>query len=255
MFSKNRLVKGRFSKGMTFPLEYHVSVRHSIPASVALFSLLALPVVFVSSSHAQINGAPASVTSPGFGGRAINGTPPSVTSLGTRGNISNSRVTFSTQNAEPRGDAHRRHHHFVTYTPPIGYAIPVPYAVDIAATDDDQNADDNDANYQGGPTVFDRRGLGEESYIPPVKYRPRPHPQSEDADSAPEPPQVPTLLVFKDGHKIEVGNYAIVGNTLFDLTPGHARRVAVADLDLDLTRKQNDDRGVSFQLPPPPQAN
>src|SRR5208282_4746886 len=232
-----------FSKGMTFPLEYHVSVRRSIPASVALFSLLALPVFFVPTSRAQINGAPASVTSPGFGGRAINGTPPSVTSLGTRGNISNSRVTFSTRNGEPKGEAHRQHHHFVTYTPPIGYAIPVPYAVDIADTDDD-------ANYQGGPTVFDRRGLGEESYVPPVKYSRRPRAQSEDADLAPEPPQIPTLLIFKDGRKVELENYAIVGDTLFDLTPGHTRKVAVADLDLDSTRKQNDDRGVSFQLPP-----
>src|SRR5208282_5098669 len=222
-----------FSKGMTFPLEYHVSVRRSIAASVALFSLLALPVFFVPTRRAQING-----------------TPPSVTSLGTRGNISNSRVTFSTRNGEPKGEAHRQHHHFVTYTPPIGYAIPVPYAVDIADTDDDANADDNDANYQGGPTVFDRRGLGEESYVPPVKYSRRPRAQSEDADLAPEPPQIPTLLIFKDGRKVELENYAIVGDTLFDLTPGHTRKVAVADLDLDSTRKQNDDRGVSFQLPP-----
>ncbi len=63
------------------------------------------------------------------------------------------------------------------------------------------------------------------------------------------------LLVFKDGHKLEVGNYAIVGPTLFDLTPGHPRRVAFADLDLEATRQQNDDRGVTFQLPPSAQAN
>ena len=241
-------------KSMPFGLEYHVFVRRSIPASVAVFSLLALPMFLVPTTNAQINGAPASVTSPGFGGRAINGTPPSVTSLGTRGNISNSRVTFSTQHAEPRGEARHRHHHFVTYTPPIGYAIPVPYAVDIADTDDDPNDNDSDANYQGGPTVFDRRGLGEESYVPPVKYSPRPR-TSEDADLAPEPPQIPTLLIFKDGRKVELENYAIVGDTLFDLTPGHTRKVALADLDIDSTRKQNDDRGVSFQLPPPAQAN
>ncbi len=237
-------------------LEYHIPVRHSIPASVALFSLVALPVVFLSSSHAQINGTPASVTSPGFGGRPINGAPPSVTSLGQRGFIPNSGVTFS-QNGVPGREVHHHHHHFVEYTPPIGYAIPVPYAVDIADTDDNAGADDSDANYQGGPTIFDRRGLGAESYVPPVKYIPRPRAaQSEDSDPpAPEPPQVLTLLIFKDGHKIEVGNYAIVGNTLFDLTPGHTRKVPVADLDLDATHKQNDDRGVIFQLPPQVQAN
>ena len=54
---------------MSFPMGYHVSVRHSIPASVALFGLLVGPTVLVSNSHAQINGTPASVTSPGFGGQ------------------------------------------------------------------------------------------------------------------------------------------------------------------------------------------
>jgi hypothetical protein len=62
-------------------------------------------------------------------------------------------------------------------------------------------------------------------------------------------------LVFKDGRKLEVGNYAIVGSTLFDLTPGHPRKVALSDLDLDATRQQNDEHGVIFQLPPSAQAN
>jgi hypothetical protein len=253
---------------MTSLLEYHVSVRHSIPASLALFSLLALPVIFVSTSNAQINGTPASVTSPGFGGRAVNGTPPSVTSLGPRGFAPNSRVTFSTTNVPPTGDGHRRRHrdHDAESFPPRVYAVPVPYAVDIGATDTDNDNDkddagpgDRDSDYQGGPTIFDRRGSGAASYIPPVNNVPSPHAvrntvqnsdQRADASPAdPDPPQVPTLLIFRDGRKLELGNYAILGQTLFDLTPGHSRRVALADLDLEATRKQNDDRGVTFQLP------
>ncbi len=66
---------------------------------------------------------------------------------------------------------------------------------------------------------------------------------------------MPTVLVFKDGHQSEVENYAIFGQTLFDLTPGHRRKIALADLDLVATEKQNDDRGVTFQLPPGTQAN
>lgn len=244
---------------MTSSLEYHISVRHSIPASLALFSLLALPVFLVSTSHAQINGAPSSVTSPGFGGRAVNGTPPSVTSLGPRGFAPNHGVTLST-NVPRNGDEHHHRRHNVEYTrPPMIYAVPVPYAVDLGATNDDNdaNVDDPDAEYQGGPTIFDRRGAGAASYIPPVKNVPTPHAvqYTDDAAADPEPPQPPTLLVFRDGHKLEVGNYAIVGATLFDLTPGHPRRVALADLDLEATRQQNDDRGVVFQLPPSAQAN
>jgi len=63
------------------------------------------------------------------------------------------------------------------------------------------------------------------------------------------------VLVFKDGHQLDVSNYAIVGNTLFDLTPGHSRRIALADLNLDGTRQQNEERGILFELPASAQAN
>src|SRR4029077_18800304 len=92
---------------MTCSLEYHRFVRHSKPASLALLGLLALPLILVATGRAQINGTPASVTSPGFGGRAINGTPPSVTSLGPRGFAPNSRATFNTFNATQIGNGHR----------------------------------------------------------------------------------------------------------------------------------------------------
>jgi hypothetical protein len=244
---------------MTYPLEYDGYVRHSLPASFALFALLALPLVFVSASQAQINGAPASVTSPGFGGRAVNGPAASVASVGPRGFAPNSRVAFSAPNLPRTGNGHSHRRHLDT--PAVVYGVPVPYAVDLGASDEgdsaNANADDNDPNDQGGPTIFDRRGSGAASYIPPVSSASRPHPvQNTDEPSAePEPPQEPTLLVFKDGRKLELGNYAIIGSTLFDLTPGRARRVALADLDLEATRKENDDRGVIFRLPPSAQAN
>jgi hypothetical protein len=40
-----------------------------------------------------------------------------------------------------------------------------------------------------------------------------------------------------------------VGDTLFDLTDGHRRKILLSELDLAGTSKQNDDRGVDFQLP------
>lgn len=244
---------------MTSSLEYHISVRHLTPASLALFSLLTLPLLLVQSSLAQINGSSSSVTSPGFGGHAVNGTPPSVTSLGPRGYAPSPGVNFSTPVPHHNGTGDGEHHrHHVEHTiPPAVYAVPVPYAVDGEVVNDDSNPDDSDANYQGGPTIFDRRGSGAASYVPPVQDVATPH-AVQDSDGAPgdpDPPPAPTLLVFKDGRKLELGNYAIQGATLFDLTPGHARKVALADLDLEATQKQNDDRGVVFQLPPSPQAN
>ncbi len=235
---------------MSFQVEYHALVRRSIPASVAAFGLLMLPVFLLSSSSAQTNGVPASVTSPGFGGRAINGTPPSVTSFGPPRFGSAYGVPF-TGPAHRDRDGHHRRHHYVEYNAPVMYPLAVPYAVDISDTDDyADSAPENDAEYQGGPTVFDRRGSGAGSYVPPVTTVPRPHAKPPAADAAdPQSPPEPTLLVFKDGHHLEVANYAIVGANLFDLTPGHRRLVALADLDLDATREQNDIRGVVFQLP------
>ena len=74
-------------------------------------------------------------------------------------------------------------------------------------------------------------------------------------DAAPEAPPPPTTLVFKDGRRLQVGNYAIVGATMFDLTPGHPRKIALADVDLEATQKENEDHGVSFQLPSNSPAN
>ena len=252
-----------------------MAVRRSIPASVALFGVLALPAFLVSSSRAQINGAPASVTSPGFGGHAVNGPRASVTSVGPNGYAPGPGVGFSNgvpfdghrgddtrraDNGRVAEDGRRHHHHFVPYVPPAYYAVPVPYAVDIGEAEDnaDPEADEQDPNYQGGPTVFDRRGSGRDSYVPPVKNVPTPHSTDRvDDDPAPVAPEPlePTTLVFKDGHKLEVGNYAIIGPTLFDMTPGHARRVPLSDLDLEATQRQNDDRGITFQLPISSKAN
>jgi hypothetical protein len=137
----------------------------------------------------------------------------------------------------------------------------VPYDTDVL---DNGASDDNDPNYQGGPTVFDRRGAGPYSYIPPGYESPTEsnsgQAQTEDTPPAgynpnPEPPPDPIILVFKDGHQLEIGNYAIVNQTLYDLTPGHPRKIALADLDLPATQKQNDDHGVTFELPSSSQAN
>jgi hypothetical protein len=77
------------------------------------------------------------------------------------------------------------------------------------------------------------------------------------ARSAPPPPRekesieaVPaTVLVFRDEHKQEIHNYAIVGPTLWNFAPEHTQKIPLSDLDLPATTKANDERGVSFRLP------
>ena len=120
------------------------------------------------------------------------------------------------------------------------------YDSDFLPSDSANPADDDE--YQGGPTIFDRRGPGNYSWPGEASEFGRAAPPQEAAE-APEAPQPDTVLVFRDGHEIEVANYAIVGDTLFDLTDGHRRKILLSELDLAGTSKQNDDRGVDFQLP------
>jgi hypothetical protein len=269
---------------MTFPLEYHDVVncsvtrssRSSIPLSLALGMLL-LPLLLVSTSPAQISSTGASSSGSGHSASVAPYTgpvaPPTGAFVHNGFTPGSSGVTLSTHTPHsPTGthsgsNANHHPHRSVNGTAyyPYIYALPVPYAVDVSDADSSDNDDDDDAQYQGGPTIFDRRGSGPDSYIPPLSPGPAHAPDlaaggapAEDAsvaESAPERPQPPTTLVFKDGHQIEVNNYAIVSQTLYDLTPGHPRKIAVADLDLSATQKQNDDHGVVFQLPPSPQAN
>jgi hypothetical protein len=82
--------------------------------------------------------------------------------------------------------------------------------------------------------------------------------KSEPAESerqAPAAEQPGTLLVFRDGHSIEVQNYAIVGDTIYDLSQGPRHKIALADLDLKATEKENDARGLDFRLPTRPLGN
>jgi len=65
----------------------------------------------------------------------------------------------------------------------------------------------------------------------------------------PAPPDLATVLVFRDQRIQEVSNYAILGKNLVVIADERHRRIRLADLDLDATTKLNEERGVDFQLP------
>ena len=205
-----------------------------------------------------IHGVPPSVTSFGFGGSpGFHGVPPSVTSLGF------GSPPFRVHSG---GFGFRHSHRGRGFVSPFfGSVVAVPYyPLDVAEPGVD---DSMEQDYSGGPTIFDRRGTGIQDYrtrdYDPREYRSRRDQEEEDyrADlrSKPEPQQPVqpqevveqprTVLVFKDGHELEVANYAIIGSTLYDLSDNRTKKVALAELDLSATVKQNDDRGVDFRLP------
>ena len=139
------------------------------------------------------------------------------------------------------------------------YAIPYYYSpAEEEEPSDNQSAEPPADEYRGGPTIFDRRGPG--TYQPPAEDRIFPGGRKPAGATPgvrrfgcrlrnPRRTSRRLVLVFKDGHQMEVQNYAIVGSTLYDLTPGRNHKIAPDDLDLAATAKQNDDRGIDFEMP------
>jgi hypothetical protein len=70
----------------------------------------------------------------------------------------------------------------------------------------------------------------------------QPRPVAEDKTAT-------TVLAFRDGHRSEIQNYAIVGQTLWIFTEQRARKMPLSDLDLEATKSVNADRGVEFRVP------
>jgi len=234
---------------------------------VLLSFLWAFPVAAYLPVQAQINGVPPSVTSIGFGGRLINGVRPSVTSLGPNGygndwfvfgNCCSNFFLPANPNPQLSSGRHRRRkdkdkdkdNDHADFAVGVSEPVYIPYAVPYAQEADDDSPDVDYVHAPGPPN----------QNAPSKLARDRDSAPEADASAKPisgelEEPvaaQPATVLVFKDGHHSDVLNYAIVGDTLFDLVAGRTRKILLADLDLPATHKANDDRGVDFQIPARP---
>ncbi len=77
---------------------------------------------------------------------------------------------------------------------------------------------------------------------------PREHREHEELNEA----APATVLVFRDEHKQEIHNYAIVGQTLFNFNAQHTQKIPLSDLDIPATTKENDEHGVDFHVPAAP---
>jgi hypothetical protein len=252
---------------MPYPLEYHKVVNYHLrrltPASLASFALLF--ALFSISGSAQIGGVSAGAihSVPVAPPTAVRVPPPTAMLVPppTGAAPSGSFAHFAHPTGVPRplrppqnaNGQHPRHdaNGVVIYP----YPYPVPYAADVGDSD---TPSQDDADSSGPSTVLDPRGFGADGYVRPLSVDPAHNISAGSgfADSpAADPPDPPTTLVFKDGHQLQLNNYAIVSQTLYDFTPGHSRKIALSDLDLAATQKENDDHGVVFELPPSSQIN
>ncbi len=94
-----------------------------------------------------------------------------------------------------------------------------------------------------------RQQLSQPAVPPPSYAAPASPPAAPAGQSEALPPA--TVLVFRDGHRREVRNFAIVGQTLWILSEAGAQKVPLSSLDLDQTVKANEERGIAFPLPQP----
>ena len=212
-----------------------------------LLALSAVPLNAQRPAGPELRGIPASVTSPRPDG-TLRGIPGSVTdpraAFGFRGSVS-----FG--HGRPIEPLHHRRPAPVIVVPYYAY----PYAYDYSAYEEpqpavqtvptqvivikDETTQSDDSSRYGEHSFGDREPAREEALQP----KPAPIPQPVDAGP-------PTTLVYRDGHKTELRNYAIVGSNLLDLTKSPViKRIPLASLDLEATRRENENNGVDFYLP------
>jgi hypothetical protein len=81
--------------------------------------------------------------------------------------------------------------------------------------------------------------------------------RGQAAAATPPAPPPPAVLVFRDGHQEQIGQYRIMGaniylNTDYWSSGAWTRTIPIADLDVPATLKLNQQRGANFRLPSGP---
>lgn len=236
----------------------------------ALTIILLLLAFAGAQAQVRFNGVPASVNSPGPDG-SLHGVPASILSPTPIQNP-NGRIFFNGPHQRvPFGNPHFHHrHNFVPVPifipaydisdPSISQADPL---VDAEPVVDAESAL-RDAYIQGARDAMARQQADSrygEHYLDsrekPQAKTPAPSDKKSDKQVAraenpapePEPPGPATVFIFKDGHKLETRNFAISGQTLFDFSSSVLKKIKLAELDLEATRKANDDLGIDLRLP------
>jgi hypothetical protein len=82
-----------------------------------------------------------------------------------------------------------------------------------------------------------------EQYPGPSQY---PGPYNAVPYSDPAPPAVPIIVVLKTGQKIEILNYGIMNNLLWDFSKPNSRRIPLSSIDVPASVKATEAAGGSF---------
>jgi hypothetical protein len=73
--------------------------------------------------------------------------------------------------------------------------------------------------------------------------------QTPPPQRAPDPPPTPITLVFRDGRRMSIQNYAVVRQTLWVIDERMSTRIDLSDLDLEATQQTNTGRVLLLPVP------
>ena len=202
-----------------------------------------------ASHGSSFGGHGAGMMSRGFGASSFRGGAGGGYSHGWRGPIAGNRSFYGNRSYRRFGRGY-----YGGY-PWYGYGNPWWYDDGYGDTQPAYPPDDYSSDYDPGDAAMQAQQAEIDRLHSQLDNSRGRSPQQASPSSQSKDDSLPTELVFRDKHTEEVQNYAIVGSTLYDLTDGHRRKIPLADLDLTATAKQNDDRGVDFQVPRGSEAN
>jgi len=147
------------------------------------------------------------------------------------------------------------------------YSYPYPYTYYAAPSYPVAYTSDSNSNYQATQQLSqdvnelksEVRDLRDTNDQLRYEINKRATPQQPQSYAYPRPPvsdavpreneAPPTLLVFKDGRRIEANNYAVVGQTVWILNSQQAQKYPLAQLDVEESRRLNAERGIEFTVP------
>lgn len=137
---------------------------------------------------------------------------------------------------------------YPAYYPPYDYVdYASPYGSNPTVVVQSQPAN-YEASYENQQLAAEVRGLSEEvRQLREQQSAAQQPPRSAQNNASPER-AVTTVLVFRDGHRSEITNYAVVGQTLWIFNERRATKVLISDLDLPASRAVNEERGVDFSV-------
>lgn len=72
--------------------------------------------------------------------------------------------------------------------------------------------------------------------------------QAQAATEESQPSEPPTVIVLRDGRRLETTNYAVMDSTLWNFSARPVQKIPLSAIDINASEKANAERGVDFSV-------